>query len=69
MSRDSRKREALLADLNDGFRQLSAATILFHQGTEDRLGMNITESPGRGRIGQASQEATVAKQWRGIQQR
>ena len=43
MSRDSRRREELLARLNDGFRQLSAATILFHQAVADRLGMNITD--------------------------
>jgi DNA-binding MarR family transcriptional regulator len=29
--------------LNDGFRRLSAATILFHQAIADRLGMNITD--------------------------
>jgi DNA-binding MarR family transcriptional regulator len=43
MSRDSTKRHELLANLNDGFRQLSAATILFHQAIADRLGMNITD--------------------------
>src|SRR5262245_581834 len=43
MSRGSRQREELLAGLNDGFRQLSAATILFHQAVADRLGMNITD--------------------------
>jgi DNA-binding MarR family transcriptional regulator len=32
-----------LAKLNDGFRQLSGATILFHQAIADRLGMNITD--------------------------
>src|SRR5579862_3079248 len=43
MSRDSRRRVELLTSLNDGFRQLSAATILFHQAVADRLGMNITD--------------------------
>jgi DNA-binding MarR family transcriptional regulator len=43
MSRDSRQREELLASLNDGFRQLSAATILFHQAVADQLGMNVTD--------------------------
>jgi DNA-binding MarR family transcriptional regulator len=43
MSRDARKRDELLASLNGGFRQLSAATILFHQAIADRLGMNITD--------------------------
>jgi DNA-binding MarR family transcriptional regulator len=43
MSRDARQREELLAGLNDGFRQLSAATILFHQAVADRLGMNVTD--------------------------
>jgi DNA-binding MarR family transcriptional regulator len=43
MSRDARKRTDLLVNLNEGFRQLSAATILFHQAIADRLGMNITD--------------------------
>jgi DNA-binding MarR family transcriptional regulator len=43
VSRESAKRTELLAKLNDGFRQLSAATILFHQAIADRLGMNITD--------------------------
>jgi len=43
MSRDSRQRDRLTADLNDAFRQLSAATIMFHQAIADRLGMNITD--------------------------
>ena len=43
MARDSSRREELLAGLNNGFRQLSAATILFHQAIADRLGMNITD--------------------------
>ena len=43
MSRDSRRREELLARLNYEFRQLSAATVLFHQAVADRLGMNITD--------------------------
>jgi DNA-binding MarR family transcriptional regulator len=42
MPRDPR-REGLLAGLNEGFRQLSAATIMFHQAIADRLGMNITD--------------------------
>ncbi len=43
MSRDSRRREELLAGLNDEFRQLSTVTILFHQAVADRLGMNVTD--------------------------
>jgi DNA-binding MarR family transcriptional regulator len=43
VSRQPGKRDELLAKLNDGFRQLSAATILFHQAIADRLGMNITD--------------------------
>jgi DNA-binding MarR family transcriptional regulator len=43
MSRDSRRREELLAELLDMFRQLSAATIMFHQAIADRLGMNVTD--------------------------
>jgi DNA-binding MarR family transcriptional regulator len=43
MSRDSRQRAELLAALNDEFRQLSTATILFHQAIADRLGMNVTD--------------------------
>lgn len=43
MSRDSPERAQLLADLNDEFRQLSTATILFHQAIADRLGMNVTD--------------------------
>jgi DNA-binding MarR family transcriptional regulator len=43
MANESKKRQELLAKLNDDFRQLSAATILFHQAIADRLGMNITD--------------------------
>jgi DNA-binding MarR family transcriptional regulator len=43
MSRDSRKRAELLVALNDEFRQLSTATVLFHQAIADRLGMNVTD--------------------------
>jgi DNA-binding MarR family transcriptional regulator len=43
MARGFRQRDELLASLNDGLRQLSAATILFHQAVADRLGMNITD--------------------------
>jgi DNA-binding MarR family transcriptional regulator len=43
MSREAQKRTELLVNLNEGFRQLSAATILFHQAIADRLGMNITD--------------------------
>ena len=43
MSRDSQNRAELLATLNDEFRQLSTATILFHQAIADRLGMNVTD--------------------------
>jgi len=43
MTRESRKRAEFLVKLNEAFRQLSAATILFHQAIADRLGMNITD--------------------------
>jgi DNA-binding MarR family transcriptional regulator len=43
MSRDSRKRSELLAALNAEFRELSTATILFHQAIADRLGMHLTD--------------------------
>src|SRR6516164_3279263 len=43
MASKSQQRQQLLACLNDDFRQLSAATILFHQAVADRLGMNITD--------------------------
>ena len=43
MSRDVPERAELLAALLGEFRQLSAATILFHQAVADRLGMNITD--------------------------
>jgi DNA-binding MarR family transcriptional regulator len=33
----------LIAALSDEFRQLSTATILFHQAIADRLGMNVTD--------------------------
>src|SRR5262245_4409010 len=42
MSSESRRR-VLLAALNDSFRQLSTATILFHQAIADRLGLNVTD--------------------------
>jgi DNA-binding MarR family transcriptional regulator len=32
-----------MAALNDEFRQLSTATIMFHQAIADRLGMNLTD--------------------------
>jgi DNA-binding MarR family transcriptional regulator len=43
VSRRSRKRDNIIAALNDEFRQLSTATILFHQAIADRLGMNVTD--------------------------
>jgi DNA-binding MarR family transcriptional regulator len=43
VSRDSQNRAELLTALNDEFRQLSTATILFHQAIADRLGMNVTD--------------------------
>jgi DNA-binding MarR family transcriptional regulator len=43
MSRNSKKRSELLAALNDEFRQLTTATILFHQTVADRLGMHVTD--------------------------
>jgi DNA-binding MarR family transcriptional regulator len=43
VSRDLPDRTELLAALNDEFRQLSTATVLFHQAVADRLGMNVTD--------------------------
>src|SRR5262245_49550630 len=43
MSRDLPKRAELLAALSREFRQLSAATIMFHQAVADRPGMNVTD--------------------------
>jgi DNA-binding MarR family transcriptional regulator len=43
MSRDVAERAELLAALVGEFRQLSAATIMFHQAVADRLGMNVTD--------------------------
>jgi DNA-binding MarR family transcriptional regulator len=43
MSTESARRAELLAALGDEFRQLSTATILFHQAIADRLGMNVTD--------------------------
>ena len=43
MSRAVADRAALLAALVGDFRQLSAATVMFHQAVADRLGMNVTD--------------------------
>ena len=43
VSREPQKRADLLTALNDEFRQLTTATILFHQAIADRLGMNVTD--------------------------
>jgi DNA-binding MarR family transcriptional regulator len=43
MSSDVRERDELLAALAGEFRELSAATVMFHQAVADRLGMNITD--------------------------
>jgi DNA-binding MarR family transcriptional regulator len=43
MSRDLPARAELLAALFGEFRQLSAATVMFHQAIADRLGMNVTD--------------------------
>jgi DNA-binding MarR family transcriptional regulator len=43
MSRELPKRDELLAALGMEFRELSAATVMFHQAVADRLGMNITD--------------------------
>src|SRR5262245_29404087 len=43
MSRGDAERAELLAALVGEFRQLSAATIMFHQAVADRLGMNVTD--------------------------
>jgi DNA-binding MarR family transcriptional regulator len=43
MSSRAPKRAELLAALNDDFRQITTATILFHQAIADRLGLNLTD--------------------------
>src|SRR5215831_20090383 len=43
MSRRSPSRVELMAALEREFRELSAATIMFHQAIADRLGMNVTD--------------------------
>jgi DNA-binding MarR family transcriptional regulator len=43
MTRDSSERAELLAALSGEFRELSAATVMFHQAVADRLGMHITD--------------------------
>jgi DNA-binding MarR family transcriptional regulator len=41
--KNSNSRSALLAGMGDEFRQLSTATILFHQAIADKLGMHVTD--------------------------
>src|SRR5262249_43014336 len=43
MSIGAAERAELLAARVGEFRQLSAATIMFHQAVADRLGMNVTD--------------------------
>src|SRR5215467_14448614 len=43
MSRRSPSRADLMAALEREFREMSAATIMFHQAVADRLGMNVTD--------------------------
>jgi DNA-binding MarR family transcriptional regulator len=43
MSRVVPARDELLAALVGEFREMSAATVMFHQAVADRLGMNITD--------------------------
>jgi DNA-binding MarR family transcriptional regulator len=43
MSRDSPERKELLEKLSRGGRQLSAATIMFHQAVADQLGLHPTD--------------------------
>jgi len=43
MSRDVAGRAELLSGLVGELRQLSAATIMFHQAVADRLGLNVTD--------------------------
>src|SRR4051812_25029573 len=43
MSRGVADRAELLAALVGELRQLSAATIMFHQAVADRLGLNVTD--------------------------
>ena len=41
--KNSETRSTVLASMGDEFRQLSTATILFHQAVADRLGMHVTD--------------------------
>ena len=43
MSRESSPKSELVAELAGMMRELSTATILFHQAVADRLGMNVTD--------------------------
>jgi DNA-binding MarR family transcriptional regulator len=43
MSRDLRDKAELTAAMGAELRELSAATIMFHQAIADRLGMNVTD--------------------------
>jgi DNA-binding MarR family transcriptional regulator len=47
------KRAALTAALEVEFRELSSATIMFHQAVADRLGMNVTDHKCAGILAQA----------------
>jgi DNA-binding MarR family transcriptional regulator len=43
VSRDVRDKAELVAELADLMRQISTATILFHQAVADRLALNVTD--------------------------
>ena len=52
MSRDGPDKAELVAELVDIMRELSTATILFHQAVADRLAMNVTDHKCAGILAQ-----------------
>jgi DNA-binding MarR family transcriptional regulator len=53
VSRDVPDKAALVAALVDTMRELSTATILFHQAVADRLAMNVTDHKCAGILAQS----------------
>jgi len=53
VSRDVPDKDELVAELVDTMRELSTATILFHQAVADRLAMNVTDHKCAGILAQS----------------
>ena len=53
MSRDVANKAELVAELTNMMRELSTATILFHQAVADRLAMNVTDHKCAGILAQS----------------